>query len=166
MSRTIEEWKPVVGYEGLYEVSDWGNVKSVDRWITNSLGRKRFWKGKTLKKVLDADGYHIITLHDANHKQKEGKVHRLVAEAFIQNPENKPVVGHTKTMENGLEDKTANEVWNLQWMTREENGNYGTITERLSKNRMGEKNPMFGVIRSEESRRKQSETIKRKKYEI
>lgn len=166
MSKQIEEWKPVVGYEGLYEVSDWGNVKSVDRWITNSLGRKRFWKGQILKKVFNSDGYHIITLHDFNHKQHEGKVHRLVAEAFIPNPENKQEVGHLKTMENGLEDKTANEAWNLQWMTRPENANYGTITERLSKSRMGEKNPMYGVVRSEESRRKQSESIKRKRNEL
>lgn len=65
-----------------------------------------------------------------------------------------------------MEDKTANEVWNLQWMTRKENGNYGTITERLSKSKMGDKNPMYGATRSEESRRKQSETLKRKYYEL
>lgn len=171
MSKLKEEWKSVIGYEGLYEVSDWGNVRSVDRtfeYYHPTAGRniKRTFKGQILKKVFNSDGYHVITLNDANHKHHEGKVHRLVAEAFIPNPDNKPEVGHLKTLENGLEDKTANEVWNLQWMTREENGNYGTIKERLSESKMGSKNPMYGVIRSEESRRKQSETIKKKKYEL
>lgn len=158
MSKLKEEWKSVIGYEGLYEVSDWGNVRSVDRWITNSLGRKRFWKGQILKKVFNADGYHIVCLHDANHKQKEGKVHRLVAEAFIPNPDNKPIVGHLKTLPNGLEDKTANEVWNLQWMTTPENANYGTINERLSEGKKGNNNPMYGKKRSIETRLKQSIT--------
>lgn len=158
MSKLKEEWKSVIGYEGLYEVSDWGNVRSVDRWITNSLGRKRFWKGQILKKVFNADGYHIVCLHDANHKQKEGKVHRLVAEAFIPNPDNKPIVGHLKTLTNGLEDKTANEVWNLQWMTTPENANYGTINERLSEGKKGNNNPMYGKKRSIETRLKQSIT--------
>ena len=71
-----------------------------------------------------------------------GRVHRLVAEAFLPNPENKPVVGHTKTMENGLEDKTANEAWHIAWMTQEENSNYGTLPERLSESKLGDKNPM------------------------
>lgn len=162
MSKLKEEWKSVIGYEGLYEVSDWGNVRSVDRWITNSLGRKRFWKGQTLKKVINSDGYYVITLHDFNHNQKEGKVHRLVAEAFIPNPENKSEVGHLKQLPDGTEDKTANEVWHLQWMTREENGNYGTIKDRLSKSRMGKNNPMFGKKRTLEARVKQSITLKLK----
>lgn len=142
MSKEIEEWKPVVGYEGLYEVSDWGNVRSLDRTFVNSIGCKRFYKGQMLKKVLNSYGYHIVCLHDAEHKQNEGKVHRLVAEAFIPNPENKKEVGHLKTMENGLEDRTANEVWNLAWMTREENSTYGTIGERLSERMIGDNNPM------------------------
>lgn len=146
MSKEIEEWRPVVGYEGLYEVSDWGNVRSVDRVFeyyhpSTKRNIKRKFKGVQLEKVLNFEGYHIVTLSDKNHKQHQGKVHRLVAEAWIPNPQNKKEVGHTKTMPNGLEDKTANEVWNLQWMTREENGNYGTIGERIGK-RMTENNPM------------------------
>ena len=142
MSKEIEEWKPVVGYEGLYEVSDWGNVRSLDRSFVNSIGRKRFYKGQMLKKVLNADRYHIVSLRDSNHNGHEGKVHRLVAEAFIPNPENKPVVGHLKTLNNGLEDKTANEAWNIAWMTEKENLNYGTIGERLSECKKGGNNPM------------------------
>lgn len=123
MSKEIEEWRPVVGYEGLYEVSDWGNVKSLNY---NHTGKPRL-----LKKILNFEGYHVVTLTNGR-KQREGKVHRLVAEAWIPNPQNKKEVGHLKTMPNGLEDKTANEVWNLQWMTREENGNYGTLPQRLT----------------------------------
>jgi hypothetical protein len=93
---------------------------------------KRHFKGQMLEKVLNFEGYHIVTLCDKNHKQHQCKVHRLVAEAWIPNPQNKKEVGHLKTMPNGLEDKTANEVWNLQWMTREENGNYGTLPQRLT----------------------------------
>lgn len=148
MSKLIEEWKPVKGYEGLYEVSDWGNVKSLNY---NHTGKPRL-----LKKTLNVEGYHVVSLFNKEkNKSISYKVHILVAKAFISNPENKKEVGHTKTLENGLEDKTANEFWNLQWMTREENGNYGTIIERLSESKMGKKNPMYGKKRSEESKAKQ-----------
>lgn len=168
MSKTIEEWKPVIGYEGLYEVSDWGNIKSVDRvfeYYHPSAKRtiKRSFKGKILKKILNNDGYHVVSLLDYNHNRKEGKVHRLVAEAFIPNPDNKPIVGHTKTLENGLEDKTANEVWNIAWMTQSENLRYGTVQERLSKSKVGDKNPNYGKKLSEEVRNKMSE-VKKEKY--
>lgn len=147
MSKEVEEWRPVVGYEGLYEVSDWGNVRSLDRTFeyyhpNNGKMIKRRFKGQILKKIMDGDGYHVVCLHNAEHKQHEGKVHRLVAEAFIPNPENKKEVGHLKTLDNGLEDKTANEAWNLAWMTREENSVYGTICERLSESKKGDNNPM------------------------
>lgn len=161
MSRIVEEWKPVVGYEGLYEVSDWGNVRSVDRVIQQynaSAGRvvDRHFKGKELRNTLNFEGYCVVSLSHG----KQAKVHRLVAEAWIPNPENKPIVGHTKTMDNGLEDKTANEVWNLAWMTPEENSNYGTLCERISERMMGDKNPMYRVKRSIESRLKQSITLR------
>ena len=163
MSRIVEEWRPVVGYEGLYEVSDWGNVRSVDRTFEYyhplvKKNIKRTFKGQLLKKVLNSDEYHVVCLHDENHKQHEGKVHQLVAMAWIPNPEGKKEVGHLKKLPNGKEDKTANEVWNLAWMTREENGNYGTLPQRLSESRMGDKNPMYGKKRSFETRLKQSIT--------
>ena len=141
MSKEVEEWRPVVGYEGFYEVSDWGNVRSLDRTFVNSIGCRRFYRGRTIKKVLNFEGYHIVTLSKPG-ETCQGKVHRLVAEAFIPNPENKKEVGHLKTLDNGLEDRTANEAWNLAWMTREENGNYGTIGERLSEGKKGDTNPM------------------------
>lgn len=132
MSKVKEEWRDVVGYEGLYQVSDWGNVRSLNY---NKTGQVRL-----LKQVVAKDKYLVVTL-SKNGKQKEGKVHRLVAEAFIPNPESKKEVGHLKTLPNGFEDKTANEAWNLAWMTRKENANYGTLPQRLSEH-MVENNPM------------------------
>lgn len=111
-----EKWK---NYNEYVTVSNFGNVM-VD--------------GEIYEPKPDANGYmrircHGICLH----------LHRIVAELFIPNPENKPIVGHTKTMENGLEDKTANEVWNLAWMTYKENNNYGTKNERISNALKGKK---------------------------
>lgn len=164
MSKLIEEWRPVVGYEGLYEVSDWGNVRSVGRYHKgrNQYGAEFviYKKGKILKKVLDSDDYYIVTLHDESHKQFTKKVHRLVAEAFIPNPYNKPIVGHTKTLGNGLEDKTANEVWNIAWMTPSENSNYGTLPKRLSFALKGRIGSMKGKHHSEESKNKISKANK------
>lgn len=133
-----EEWKPVVGYEGLYEVSNFGRVKSIGRKCISKNQHGSFSykiKEKVLKQSFDRDGYYVVTLHNKDHEQKSHRVNRMVAEAFIPNPDNKPIVGHLKTLENGLEDKTANEAWNLKWMTYEENSNYGTLLERKS-NRM------------------------------
>lgn len=163
MSKEIEEWRPVVGYEGLYEVSDWGNVRSLNRtfeYYHPSKGGiiKRSFKGKVLKKTTNFEGYYVITLADRNHKLHQAKVHRLVAESFILNPENKPVVGHLKTLPNGLEDKTANEAWNLAWMTQRENTNYGTLPSRISERMMGDNNPAYGKQRPIEARIKQSIT--------
>lgn len=146
MSRIVEEWSTV---ERDYQVSDWGRVKSLNY---NHTG-----KPKLMKLTKNKEGYLVVTLHG-----KQYKVHRLVAEAFIPNPENKSEVGHLKTLPDGTEDKTANEAWNLSWMTREENANYGTICERLSEGRTGEKNPNWGTKRSEETRMKQSETNKKR----
>ena len=119
MSKLVEEWRPVVGFEGSYEVSDWGNVKSLNYNKTK--------QEKLMKKTLDSYGYQVIGL-----KGKQYKVHRLVAEAWIPNPEGKKEVGHLKTLPDGTENKTANETWNLRWMTREENGSYGTLPQRIS----------------------------------
>ena len=93
-------WKPIKGYEGLYEVSDKGQVR-------NSKGQL-----KTLKK--DKDGYYKVCL-SKNSKKRPYFVHRLVAEAFIHNKDNKPVVNHIDG------NKTNNRVANLEWVTRSEN---------------------------------------------
>lgn len=110
-----EYWKPVVGYEGLYEVSNFGRVKSI-----------RFGKERILKPGTDKRGYLLVGLCK-NNKQKTHKVHRLVMEAFIPNTDNLPCVNHKD------EDKTNNNVENLEWCSYTYNNNYGTRNERRSK---------------------------------
>lgn len=110
MSRIVEEWRPVVGYEGLYEVSDWGNVRSLDRMVRSKGGSERLALGKLLKQYLDKDGYKRVGLH-SNDKQVIAGVHRLVAEAFIDNPDDLPVIDHR----DGHRDN--NMVDNLRWFT-------------------------------------------------
>ena len=134
MSKEVEEWRDIPGFEGLYQVSDWGRVKSLGREVDTKnqygvVSRRRI-RDRIIKPALQKNGYLRVSLYDVSHKPKSYSVHRLVAEAFIDNTENKPVVGHTKTLDNGLEDKTANEAWNLAWMTYEENNKYGTLSER------------------------------------
>ena len=111
-----EEWRPVVGFEGLYEVSSLGRVRS--------LNYNREGIIKVLNACVDGSGYLQVQL------SKKGKVshrhiHRLVAEAFIPNPENLPQVNHRD------ECKTNNAVWNLEWCDKFYNMNYGTCPEKI-----------------------------------
>ena len=113
-----EEWRPVVGYEGLYEVSNTGQVRSLDKY--DSLGV--FWIGKLLSK-LKVGGYFMVKLRKDG-IQKMCLIHRLVAQSFIPNPLNLPQVNHKD------EDKTNNMVDNLEWCDAKYNMNYGTINRR------------------------------------
>ena len=110
-----EVWKDVAGFEGLYSISNMGRVKSQGNFEAR--------KTKMLKPQLLNTGYLIVKL------SKQGKVfqflvHRLVAEAFVPNPENKPEVNHLNELKND------NRACNLAWVTRKENINYGTRTQR------------------------------------
>ena len=146
----IEEiWRPVVGYEGLYEVSNIGRVRSLDRFYY------RLHKGKVLSPTKDRYGYLTVTLN-CNGKSKTIKIHRLVAQAFLPNPDNLPQVNHKD------EDKTNNNVDNLEWCTAKYNVNFGTRQERY-RNTMLEKGHWSGLSREEyEKKRYQENKDKRK----
>lgn len=108
-----EIWKDVEGYEGVYQVSNLGRVKRVTT-------------GRILKPLKHTSGYLNIGLYK-NHTVSKKLIHRLVAQAFIPNPENKQEVNHID------EDKTNNLYSNLEWSTRKENNNHGTRNERMRK---------------------------------
>ena len=124
----MEVWKNIEGYEGLYQVSNMGRVKSMERIRIKKDGRKFTVKERVLKPGVTKDGYLIVALH-AGDKQKTLTVHRLVCQAFHKNPENKPCVNHID------ENKTNNAASNLEWCTYEENNNHGKHNERMAKTR-------------------------------
>lgn len=144
-----EVWRGVVteygDYRDLYEVSNLGNVRSLDRmcWNGNSWFLK---KGRLLKLFKDSNGYFYVQL-SKDGKTKHASVHRLVALAFIPNINNLPQVNHKD------ENKENNRIDNLEWCTHEYNQNYGTKNERASKKRKGTK-------RSEEAKIKYRKTMK------
>ena len=151
----IEEWKDVTGYEGLYQVSNYGNVKSLDRTVRQKTKWgyyiTRIYKGKLLKKIKDKDGYNQVNLHNRD-GGKTKRIARLVAEAFIPNPENKPDVDHIIPIRNGGNDT----VDNLRWVTTRENNNneisLKNKSEALKGKLLGEKHPLYGKKRPEHSK--------------
>lgn len=121
----LEEWKDIVGYEGLYQISTLGNVRSYDRIVNCRNGHTRTIKGKVLATTRSGGGYLKVML-TKDSVAKNHRIHRLVAMAFIPNPDNLPDVNHID------EDKTNNKVSNLEWCSRSYNNHYSLITERLN----------------------------------
>jgi len=119
---TKEEWKDIKDYEGLYQVSNLGRIKSLGRY-KNNWSKKQWVEERILKQRLANTGYYMVVL-SKNGKVKGFLVHRLVAETFIPNPENKPQVNHKD------ENKLNNHIENLEFCTRKYNCNYGTKMER------------------------------------
>lgn len=113
-------WRPVVGYEGLYVVSNDGQVRSLDTYLDCGSGAKRLRKGRIKPQRANNRGYAMVKLC------KDGRsintlVHRLVAEVFVPNNDNKPQVNHIDG------DKTNNCADNLEWVTDNENKAHSSI---------------------------------------
>ena len=125
----MEEWKDIEGYEGIYQISSHGRVKSLPRKVINN----KCSKERILKLSTDKRGVNRITLHK-NNKMKTFQVHRLVATAFLDNPNNLPCINHKD------ENPSNNKVENLEWCTREYNNNYGSRNSRISKFTKGSNN--------------------------
>ena len=129
-----EVWKDVVGYEGFYEVSDKGNVRSVER--KDTIGRK--CGGRTLRPRNHKHGYLQVTLYKSG-TRKHKLMHRLVAEAFIPNSKNFLEVNHLD------ENKKNNEMSNLEWCDTKYNVNYGTRNDRVG-NKLSKRVKAVNVI--------------------
>lgn len=127
----MEEFRNVHGYEGLYEISNTGIVRSVERKVETSKGI-RIYKSKILNPGIQKSGYLYVTLSKEG-KSRTFRVHRLVAEAFIPNPNNLSDVDHID------ENKNNNSVENLRWLSHKENSSRSN-TGKTKDNSLG-KNP-------------------------
>ena len=141
----MEIWKDIEGYEGLYQVSNLGRVKSLGNGNSNAS------KEKILKPGKNRENYLLVVLNK-NGERRTCSVHRLVANAFIPNPNNKPCVDHVNTI------RVDNRVDNIRWCTYKENSNNELTRKHNSELKKGEKHPMYGKHRSEETRQKISES--------
>jgi hypothetical protein len=117
----MEQWKEIKGYEGWYEISSFGVIRSVDRKVDFEDGRYANYKGKLIKKVVNSNGYYVSTLWK-NSKSKTVYIHRLVAEYFILNPDNKKFINHIDG------NKLNNTIENLEWVTQLENSKHAQQT--------------------------------------
>lgn len=137
--RELELWKPIEGFE-YYEVSNYGRVRSLDRYVRGASNSTQLKRGRILKPCVSKNGYYLVVLD-----KKSKSVHRLVAIAFIPNPYNLPCVNHkdenklnnfVNINENGTVDL---EKSNLEWCDHKYNMNYGTVKKRISEKHINNK---------------------------
>ena len=126
---TKEIWKPLEGFDGLYEVSNMGKVRSLKRkidapYLINQ--QKKSVGGIILKPTIDKDGYERVNIHTAT-KRKNFYVHVAVAKAFIPNEQNKPFIDHINC------NRRDNRTCNLRWVTAKENQNNLLTRQHLKK---------------------------------
>lgn len=127
-----EVWKPVKGFEGFYEISNYGRVKSKERYVLCKNKPTKI-KGKILKFGINSSGYCFVIMVKDNIR-KMHLVHRLVAEHFIPNVNNLPQINHID------ENKENNHVSNLEWCTAKYNVNYGMRSQKVSEKLRGRYN--------------------------
>lgn len=132
----MEEWRDIKGFEGFYQISNYGLIKGIQRKIY----RDNFYtirKEKILKKSLDKDAYEKIILSKLN-KDYTFQVHRLIGSAFLNNPTNLPTINHKNKI------KSNNFVLNLEWASHRENS--------CHRSKMGEPNKIGGYFNPKENR--------------
>lgn len=137
-----EKWVPINGFEGLYEISNYGRVKTLSRFI-NTVGGGHVSATKIIRYVLTGKG---LKQYYAAHLHKDGvrvapKVHRLVAEHFIPNPQRLPCVNHKN------EDKSDNRSENLEWCTYSYNNTYNNLKERTKPKRINKATMSYPVLK-------------------
>jgi hypothetical protein len=133
----MEIWKDIYGYEGYYQVSSFGNVRSLDRYVNLNYGLKRIVKGKNIKKNISNTGYLRCQLNIKN-SSKHFSIHRLVAVLFVPNYKKKLYVNHI----NGI--KTDNHYKNLEWVSISENTKHA-YNEGFIKKKLGEKHHLSKI---------------------
>ena len=145
-----EIWKDIAGYEGLYQISNKGRVKSLNRLVKDTTrDRVQKIKGRILKYCDNGKGYKLVYLNK-NRKRKNYYVHRLVAETFIPNPRQLPEVNHKDL------NKANNKISNLEWITELDNKRHYRMTE-IAKIR----NKEIGEIRREAYKKQIEKVIPR-----
>lgn len=124
---TDEIWKPIKDYEAWYEVSNMGRVRSLDRLRPIAYGKSYLRRGRPLVPVPDKDGYLEVKLSGdrADDKKRHKKVHRIVAEKFVENPDGLREINHKDL------DKTNNAWTNLEWSTRKNNQRHASRMGRF-----------------------------------
>lgn len=137
-----EIWKDIPNYEGLYQASNLGRIKRVERVLIDSMGRKYLLKEQILKGAIH-NGYHYVRL-SKNGTTYESSVHHLIGLTFLSNPNNLPQIGHKD------ETRDNNCVDNLEWVTAKDNCNMPLYKERIS----GENNSFYGKKHNQETKEK------------
>jgi hypothetical protein len=135
-----EIWKPIKGYDIEYLISDCGNIISPEHTIIDKRGVKQHFRKREVKPVLHNTGYLVVTFRKQG-KKVTIRIHRLIAELFVENPDNKPIIDHIDG------DKTNNNAKNLRWVTNSENirneNTYNNFKEKVTKIRKSEIKPVY-----------------------
>lgn len=124
-----EIWKDIPEFGGAYQVSSYGRVRSIDRFVKASYGSEQFRQGKDITPHLTPNGYLAVSIR-YNRKTYNFYLHRLVARAFVDNPHSYNEVNHID------EDKTNNHFNNLEWCSHLYNIRYGSTRAKISRARL------------------------------